>query len=210
MDSTGQIGLFKIMGQTGIGSGLRRIEAVTGQAALDYLNGYEEIVEQLVEELKTTPDDLIQRVNELLIVLKDKDKTIQQLRERLAIVEIDEIIGRAEQIDGVKVLAAQVDAPNMDALRSIADLVRNKLGSAVIALGSDNDGKVNLVTVVTNDLLGKGLHAGKLIKEVAKVTEGGGGGRPEMAQAGGKNPAKLEEALGLVIKLVEQQLKDVG
>lgn len=206
--STGELGLFKLITQTGIGSGLRRIEALTGQAALEYLNDCEEIVIQLAEQLKAPFADVSIRVNDLISTLKDKDKIIRGLREKLLILEIDEIVKTTKQIEGIKVLAAQVDSPGMDALRSIVDIARNKLGSAVIVLGSVHDGKVNLVTVVTNDLIDKGLHAGKLIKEVAKITEGGGGGRPEMAQAGGKNPAKLGEALNLVTKLVEQQLKN--
>ncbi|HHV72174.1 MAG TPA: alanine--tRNA ligase, partial [Clostridia bacterium] len=207
---TGEIGIFKIVSQSGIGSGLRRIEALTGQAALDYLNEYEATVVKLAEELKTSSQDVEQKVKDLLSALKEKDRIIQKLREKLAQSEVDNILAQAQQVEGVNVLAAKVDAPNMDSLRSMADLIRNKLGSAVIVLGSDNAGKVNFVTVVTNDLLEKGLHAGKLIKEVAKVTGGGGGGRPEMAQAGGKNPAKISEALNLVIKLVESQLKNVG
>lgn len=204
---TSQVGVFKILSEGGIGAGLRRIEAVTGTGALEYINEREAELEFIGDLLKAQ-GDAARRVENLVQSLKEKDREIAQLQAKLAKYEVENLLEQVKEVKGIKVLASKVVAPDMDALRSMGDMFRDKLGSGVVVLGSAaGEDKVNLLALVTKDLVAKGLHAGNLVKEVAKVTGGGGGGRPDMAQAGGKTPAKLDEALARVEALVAGQYK---
>jgi alanyl-tRNA synthetase len=204
--STGVIGSFKILSEGGVGAGLRRIEAITGTAALNYYNEQSDILSQISGLLKTPAHQLLNRIQALTQELKEKDKEIEKLNQKMALYQIDELVQLAQQVDGVTVLATKVQASDMEGLRSMADLLRQKLGSGVVVLGAADGEKVNFVAAVTKDLLGKKLHAGLLVKEVAKVALGGGGGRPDMAQAGGKDPSKLEVALAKAYEVVKSQL----
>jgi alanyl-tRNA synthetase len=202
---TSQAGVFKILSEGGIGAGLRRIEAVTGTAALRYINQRQTELE-LIAELLKAQGDTAQRVENLIQSHKDKERELAQLQAKLAKYEVDNLLEQVIEVKGIKVLAAKVIAADLEALRAMGDLFRDKLGSGVVVLGSiAGEDKVNLLTLVTKDLQAKGLHAGNLIKEIAKITGGGGGGRPDMAQAGGKHPAKLEAALAQVEALVAGQ-----
>ncbi len=201
VQATGEIGLVKILAEGGIGAGLRRIEAVAGLESLQYVRGISGQLAELAEVLKANPADLPKRVNALLAQLKETEREVLQLHGKLAKSEADSLLERRQEVEGVPVLVAQVHVPDMDALRQMTDLLRDKLKSGVIVLGAVAEGKVNWVTAVTPVGLG-GLHAGQIIKEVAKVTGGGGGGRPDMAQAGGKDPAKLGEALDKVPAII--------
>lgn len=194
---TGEIGLVKILSEGGIGAGLRRIEAVAGLEALAYLRTLDEQVMELAQILKAQPSDVGKRVNGLVGQVKDLEREIGQLQAKLGKSEAEGLLKRVKEIEGVQVLAAQVHVPDMEGLRQMADLLRAKLKSGVIVLGAVSEGKVNLVTVVSPTGL-SGLHAGQIIKEVAKITGGSGGGRPDMAQAGGKDPSKLGEAIDRV------------
>jgi len=194
---TGEIGLVKILSEGGIGAGLRRIEAVAGLEALAYLRTLDEQVMELAQILKAQPTDVGKRVNGLVGQVKDLEREIGQLQAKLGKSEAEGLLKRVKEIEGVQVLAAQVHVPDMEGLRQMADLLRAKLKSGVIVLGAVSEGKVNLVTVVSPTGL-SGLHAGQIIKEVAKITGGSGGGRPDMAQAGGKDPSKLGEAIDRV------------
>lgn len=204
--STGEIGFFKILSEGGIGSGLRRIEAATGKNAISLAKEDCQTLSQVASLLKTTKSQLLEKVEMLVNSLKDKEKEIQQLQQKMARNQVAELLEKVVEISGVKVLAAKVQAPDMDALRGMTDLLRDKLGSGVIVLGSAADDKVQFVAAVSKDLTGK-LHAGNIVKEVAKITGGGGGGRPDMAQAGGKDPGKLDQALDNVGKIVNVSLK---
>lgn len=199
--STGEIGLVKILSEGGIGAGLRRIEAVAGREALKYLRELENQLAEIGNLLKAQPQETVKKVHSLAGQVKDLEKEIQQLNGKLSKYEADSILKKARDVQGVPVLAAQVQSPDMETLRQTADMLRDKLKEGVIVLGAVADGKVNLVTVVSPTGL-KGLHAGKIIKEVAALTGGGGGGRPDMAQAGGKDPAKLGEALDKVQAII--------
>jgi alanyl-tRNA synthetase len=206
VSNTAEIGLFKIVSESGIGAGTRRIEAVTGRGAYHYLNQQLSTLKEVANALKApvlaeTPA----RIEALQQQLKDVQRENESLRAKLGNIEAASLTDKLKEVEGVKVLAARVSATDMDNLRGMVDELKNKLGSAVIVLGAVDGEKVNLVAGVTKDLMDKGFHAGKLIKEVATRCGGGGGGRPDMAQAGGKDPAKLQEALELVYDLVKGQ-----
>ncbi|MCM3746644.1 alanine--tRNA ligase [Paenibacillus pasadenensis] len=202
VENTAQIGLFKITGETGIGSGVRRIEAVTGQHAYAFAEERLELLEQAAGLLKSGVADVPRRLEGLLGQVKELQRENESLQGKLARVEAGNLESGVKSAGEFSVLAAQVAAPTMDALRGIADELRLKLPAAVIALGAPADGKVNLVISVPQELVKKGVHAGKMIKEAAAVCGGGGGGRPDMAQAGGKDASKLGDALKLVEELV--------
>jgi alanyl-tRNA synthetase len=203
---TGEIGLVKILSEGGIGAGLRRIEAVAGLEALAYLRTLDEQVMAVAQILKAQPSDVGKRVNGLVAQVKDLEREIGQLQAKLGKNEAEGLLKRVEEIEGVQVLAAQVHVSDMEGLRQMADLLRAKLKTGVIVLGAVNEGKVNFVTVVSPTGL-SGLHAGQIIREVAKITGGSGGGRPDMAQAGGKDPSKLGEAIDRVPTILRGFLK---
>ncbi|ALC89841.1 alanine--tRNA ligase [Bacillus sp. FJAT-18017] len=193
--NTSVIGLFKIVAESGIGAGTRRIEAVTGEAAYELLNSQVGLLKDSAEKLKANPKDLPSRIDGLLGELKQLQRENESLSAKLGHIEASNLTTKAKQVNGITLLSASVQGQDVPGLRGMADDLKQKLGSAVIVLGSANEGKVNLIAAVTQDLIGKGYHAGKLVKEVAVRCEGSGGGRPDMAQAGGKDPAKLESAL---------------
>jgi len=203
--NTAQIGLFKIVSEGGIGSGVRRIEAVTGRRAYEYMDGQIALLRQAAGLLKIGAQDVPKRIEGLQAQLKEQAREIESLQAKLGRIEAGSLAEAARDAGGVKLIAARVSAGGMDALRGIADELKAKLGSGVIVLGAEQDGKVNFVAAVSPDLTSRGFHAGKLIKEAAAVCGGGGGGRPDMAQAGGKDPSKLAEALKRVEELVIAQ-----
>lgn len=203
VQNTSQIGLFKIVSESGIGSGVRRIEAMTGRAAYEYLDGQLQLLRDAAGLLKSNIADVPKRIDGLFAQLKEVSRENESLKAKLGGIEAGSLKDQVTQVNGVAVLAAEVSAGDMETLRNIVDQMKSKLGSAVIVLGASADDKVNLVAAVTPDLVSKGYHAGKLIKEVAALCGGSGGGRPDMAQAGGKDPSKLKEAIQSVEKLVE-------
>jgi alanyl-tRNA synthetase len=206
VDNTATIGLFKIMTETGIGAGTRRIEAVTGKAAYQLINGQLEKLQEAASLLKANPKDIVLRIDGLLNDYRSLQRENESLTAKLGNFEANSIIDKAVTINGVTVLATKVNAKDMNSLRGMMDDLKNKLQSAIVVLGAVEDGKVNLVAGVTKDLVEKGYHAGKLIKEVAERCGGKGGGRPDMAQAGAKNPENLTEALEFVEELVQSVL----
>ncbi|MGX6442854.1 alanine--tRNA ligase [Neobacillus sp. K501] len=201
--NTSVIGLFKIVSEGGIGAGTRRIEAVTGQGAYELLNEQVGLLKESADKLKTNPKEVVNRIDALLNEMKQLQRENESLAAKLGNIEAGNLVSNVKEIDGVKVLAAKVQATDMNNLRSMVDDLKQKLGSAVILLGSVNEGKVNLIAAVTKDLIDKGYHAGKLVKEAASICGGGGGGRPDMAQAGGKDPEKLDSALQFVDEWVK-------
>lgn len=205
--TTAEIGLFKILSESSIGSGVRRIEAVTGQGVLKYLEAKEEQIEKVAEIVKSSPAEVVKRVQGMQARIKELEHELEVLTGKLSQQEAANIIEQARDIKGVKVLAAVVSVKDMDSLRTMADMLRDKLGSGVVILGADTGGKASLVAAATKDLISRGIHAGKAIKEIAQIVGGGGGGRPDMAQAGGKNPAKLKEAMEKAYDVVEKQIK---
>ena len=206
VQNTSQIGQLRLLSESGIGSGLRRVEAITGQAAYQHALTQEAKLAELCDLLKVSNDEAPRRLETTLAALREARREVERLESKLAAKDVDDFLGQAALVGDIRVVARQVIAKDMDSLRGIADTVRDKLQSGVIVLGAAAEDKVNLVAVVTEDLLPRRLHAGNLIKEVAKHTGGGGGGRPQMAQAGGKDPSKLVEALAMVPALVAKQL----
>ncbi|GGG83889.1 alanine--tRNA ligase [Paenibacillus radicis (ex Gao et al. 2016)] len=203
--NTSQIGLFKLLGESGIGSGVRRIEAVTGRHAYSYMEGQLDLLKQASSLLKSNANDVPKRIEALFGQVKELGRENESLQAKLSRIEAGSLEDQAKTVGEVTVLAAKVSAPSMDALRGIADELKLKLPSAVIVLGAVQEDKVNLVAAVSADLVKKGYHAGKIIKEAAVHCGGSGGGRPDMAQAGGKDASKLEEALKLAEELVLAQ-----
>ncbi|TVY00714.1 alanine--tRNA ligase [Cohnella terricola] len=204
--NTSQIGLFKLVSEGGIGSGVRRIEAVTGRHAYSFLDDQLNILKGAAALLKCNVGDVPKRIEAVQGEARQLQRDNESLQGKLSRLEAAELVSAAKQVGGVTLLAAQVNAGGMDALRGVADELKLKLGSAVLVLGSAADDKVNFVVAVTPDLVKQGLHAGKLIKDVAAICGGGGGGKPELAQAGGKDPSKLSEALAAAERFVSAQI----
>jgi alanyl-tRNA synthetase len=204
LEQTGQIGLFKIVSEGAVAAGVRRLTAVTGDAALRHVGWEESALRSAADLLKVPPLELPQRVAKLLDEQKSLEKRLSEAEGRLARSRAQELAAGARRVGSVLVVAARLDGLEQEGLRAVVDSIRDRLGSGVICLGGVADGKVNLVAAVTKDLSSK-LHAGKLIQEISKAVGGGGGGRPDLAQAGGKDPSKLDHALGLVYDWVARQ-----
>lgn len=201
---TGDIGLFKITSEGGVASGVRRIEAVTGAAALAYLNGAEEQLKEAAVLVKGSRDNVLDKLAALLERNRQLEKEVDQLKAKAASAAGDDLAASAVEVKGVKVLAARLDVDG-DALLALVDQLKNKLGRAVILLGGALEGKVTLVAGVTQDLTGQ-LKAGDLMKQAAAAVGGKGGGRPDMARGGGTDAAALDQALALAVPFVEQGL----
>lgn len=204
--NSSEIGMFLILSESGIASGVRRIEAVTGLEAYKYVKQQQYTIGKVSDLLKTPMNNITHRLEAFIAEGKEKDREISKLKTKLATGSIDEIFVKSKQINGVKILIEKVDVQGMDDLRKMGDILKEKISSGVILLASEAEGKVNFIAIVTKDIIAKGIHAGNLVKEAAKATGGGGGGRPDMAQAGGKNPEKIKDALEAVEKLLKSQL----
>ncbi|PEU78917.1 alanine--tRNA ligase [Bacillus cereus] len=207
VDNTASIGIFKIVAESGIGAGTRRIEAVTGKSAYELMNDQVGLLKEAAGKMKTNPKDILTRVDGLFAEVKQLQKENESLAAKLSNIEAGNLTDSVMTVDGVNVLAAKVNVADMNNLRTMMDDLKNKLESAVVVLASVNDDKVNILAGVTKDLISQGYHAGKLVKEVASRCGGGGGGRPDMAQAGGKNLAQVEEALAFVQEYVKSVSK---
>jgi alanyl-tRNA synthetase len=204
--STGEIGMFKILSESSIASGVRRIEAVTGRGAYAFVQQQTALLEEAADKLKANVNDLPARIEHLQATVKELNKEIEALKGKLASYEVKALIDKVQEVEGIRYVAAALEGLDMDGLRAVAEDLRNRLASAVVVVGTAGEGKVNFVAAVTKDLVGKGLQAGRIVKEVAAITGGGGGGRPELAQAGGKDPAKLQEAIARVPEILRSQL----
>ena len=204
--NTGQIGLFKILSEGSIGSGLRRIEALTGTHALVYLNDMEREVKAAAAALRTIPADLNKRIDAMNRALKEREKEVEQLKARIYKAASDDTINQAYELNGAHILIAATQSQDANSLRQNAERLKDKLGSAVVVLGAIIEDRVALVCFASKDLVARGIHAGKIIGVAAQTAGGGGGGRPDMAQAGGKDITKLSEALAAAKEMVEKTL----
>jgi len=202
---TGDIGLFKIVSESGVAAGIRRVEAVTADGALAYVQQQEARLAEAAHALKAQPQELAQKIAQVLDNVKTLEKELARLKSKLASNQGDDLAAQAIEVKGVKVLAAALDGADTKTLRETLDKLKDKLKSAAIVLGSSEGGKVSLIAGVTADLTSK-LKAGELVNFVAQQVGGKGGGRPDMAQAGGTEPAKMPAALGSVRGWVEQRL----
>jgi alanyl-tRNA synthetase len=200
---TGDIGLFKILSEAGIASGVRRIEAVTGQTALDQMYQNETLVKSVANLIKSPKEELINKVEALLKEKKTLEKDLKSLKDKMASKSVETSDDEIKEINGVKVLSKKVDIENPSQLRDLADKFKAKIGSGVVLLGAESGGKALLIAVVTDDLTKK-FKAGDIVKNAAKIVGGGGGGRADMAQAGGTKPEKLGAALDSVFDSVER------
>ncbi|BDU50782.1 alanine--tRNA ligase [Haliovirga abyssi] len=205
VNSTGEIGLFKIVTETGIAAGTRRIEAITGLNSLEYLTKLEDRTEDLAEILKVDKDKLEEKANKLLDENRELKKNISELNSKLASIEADKFLENPEMINGINVIIKAFKGQNPQNLRKMADKAKDKLKSCVVVFGTNN-GKAIFLVSVTKDLIEKGIKAGDIVREVAKIAEGNGGGRPDFAQAGGKAGNKVQEALNFAKKLLEEKL----
>ena len=203
--AAGDIGLFKIVQEAGIAAGVRRIEAVTGTRALELVQQQEEAIGRIAGLVKSDRPHLEQRLAKMVDRQRELERELATLESRLKAGQADDILGQVEEIDGIKLLAAEVDSTDAKGLREMADKLRDKLGSGVIAIGCPHEGKVNLLVAVTADLTER-LHAGKLVGALAAEVGGRGGGRSDLAQAGGSQPEKLTAALRKAAELVRNSL----
>jgi alanyl-tRNA synthetase len=202
---TGDIGFFKVISEGGIAAGVRRIEATTGEGALAWVQGQEARLNEAAAALKAPPQEVAQKISQIMENVRSLEKEVGRLKSRLASSQGEELADRAVEVKGAKVLAAAIDGADARALRATMDKLKDRLKSAVVVLAAVEDGKVALIAGVTADLTSK-VKAGELVNFIAQQVGGKGGGRPDMAQAGGTEPAKLSGALDSVRGWVEQYL----
>ena len=205
--NVGQIGLFKIVSETGVAAGVRRIEAITGKAALDYAFGKMAVVKEAADKLKCREDELLHHVDGVLAQNKEMQQQLNAIHAEQAKADAAALSDSVKTAGAFQVIAAQVNAQSMDDLRDMADMSCDKLDTGVVVLAAVNDGKVNLVVKASKAAVAAGAHAGKVIKEAAKLVGGGGGGRPDMAQAGGKKPEGVQAALDKAVEVLTAQSK---
>lgn len=205
--STGSITVFKILSEAGIAAGVRRIEAITSNAVFEYYKTMEEELHEAAKVAKTEPASLVKRIESLQEELKSALSENEKLKAKLANNSLGDVMNQVVEVKGVKLLASKVTDADMNGLRNLGDQLKDKLGECVILLASASGDKVNLIAMATDGAMAKGAHAGNLIKEVAVLVGGGGGGRPNMAQAGGKNPSGIDAAIEKAVSVVENQIK---
>ncbi|HZT44001.1 MAG TPA: alanine--tRNA ligase [Chthonomonadaceae bacterium] len=205
LSHTSQVGLFEIISETGVAAGVRRIEAVTGAGAYAYVRRQEAMLGEIASLLKANPSDAVTAVERLIEQRRELERQNRQLKASGGAAQAVDLT--PQDVHGIPVIVRRVDGADAEALANLADRAAQQHHSAVIVLGTANDGKVSLTAKVSKDLVEKGLHAGNLVREVARITGGGGGGRPDFAQAGGRDPNKLQEALDAVPQLIEAQRK---
>ncbi|MBE5841616.1 MAG: alanine--tRNA ligase [Butyrivibrio sp.] len=205
--NTSHIGLFKIVSESGVAAGVRRIEALTGSNAREYFKNVEGKLNDAAKALKTTPADIADHIKKLQDELKALKSENESLKSKEAQAALGDVMDQVQEVNGVKVLATSVKGVDMNGLRDLGDQMKAKIGEGVVVLISEADGKVNLIVMATDGALAKGAHAGNLVKAIAPKVGGGGGGRPNMAQAGGKNPAGIQDALAEATKVLADQIK---
>jgi alanyl-tRNA synthetase len=203
VDNTSKIGLFKIIGESSVASGVRRIEAITSDKALEYLNEKEDYLQEISVELKTKEDNILDRIKSLNEELKEKEKEIEKYKNELIKDNFSQYLENYQEVKGTKLFTIKFKDTDNDTLRNITDRIKDKESSAVILLAAHNGDKVIFVAGVSKDNISKGIKAGDLVREAAKITGGGGGGRPDFAQAGGKKPEKIDEAFKKVYDILK-------
>ncbi len=207
VENTGAITAFKILSETGVAAGVRRIEALTSKGLMDYYHELEQKLLEAAKLVRATPDNLADKITHLLSENKALHSEVESLKSRLAKDAAKDILGQVTEVKGVKLLATSVEGMDMNGLRDLGDQLKEKLGEGVIVLASAAEGKVSLVSMATKEAMEQGAHAGNLIKAAAALVGGGGGGRPGMAQAGGKNPSGIKDALKKAAEVLADQLK---
>ncbi|PKM96028.1 MAG: alanine--tRNA ligase [Firmicutes bacterium HGW-Firmicutes-1] len=206
LNNTSEVSTFKIISETGVAAGVRRIEALTSDGAISYYKGQEDIVRELAAKVKSEPTAIVQKVDNLLLELKKLQSENEKLKSKAARGAVDDLLSSVEKIKDVELLCASVVDIDMNGLRDMGDQFKQKLKNGVVVLASKANDQVNLIVMASDEAVKMGAHAGKMIGEIAKVVGGGGGGRPNIAQAGGKNPEKIEEALIKAKEILQTQL----
>ncbi len=202
--NTGNLGLFKIVSESGVAAGVRRIEAVTGMGVLSLLEKEEETIAQTAKALKTSVSEIAQKAAATSEELREAKREIESLRAKMAQGSLGDLIDKAEEVNGIKIITKKMDdGLDMNALRGAGDSLKQKVDCGVIVLASNDGGKVNIIAMATQKAIASGAHAGNIVREVAKITGGGGGGKPDSAQAGGKDASKIDEALAAVKTLIK-------
>ena len=204
--NTSSIMLFKIVSEAGIAAGVRRIEALTGNGVIEYYKKQETMLQEVAKVLKAQPAEITEKITHLQAEVKSLQSENESLKSKLAQGSLGDVMNQIVDVKGVKLLAAKVEGVDMNGLRDLGDQLKEKIGEGVVVLAAVNGGKVNLLAMATDAAQKAGAHAGNLIKGVAAIVGGGGGGRPNMAQAGGKNPEKADEAVKAAVGILEQQL----
>jgi len=204
---TGEIAAFKIISESGVAAGVRRIEALTGDNVFAYYKNIEAELERAAKAAKTTPAALVEKIEHMMAEIKALNTENESLKSKAAKEALGDVMDQVVEVKGVKLLATSVAGVDMNGLRDLGDQLKGKLGEGVVVLASEADGKVNLVAMATEEAMKKGAHAGNLIKAIAGKVGGGGGGRPNMAQAGGKNPAGIPDAVAEAKAALENQIK---
>jgi len=205
--TTSQAGIFKVLSENGIAAGVRRIEAITGEKAYEYMKEEEKLIAEISEKLKVFPKESPKKIDALLTQLKETEKELAALKAKLASGALDEVIANAKEIKGVKCIVHSFEGMNVDDLRGMGDKLRDKFASSVVILTTTESDKISIVGMASKQAVAQGAHAGNIIKEVTKLAGGSGGGRPDMAQGGIKDAGKLKEALALVEGVLQGQLK---
>uniref|UniRef100_UPI003FF0985A alanine--tRNA ligase n=1 Tax=Eisenbergiella tayi TaxID=1432052 RepID=UPI003FF0985A len=205
--NTSDIAVFKILSENGVAAGVRRIEAITGTGVFAYYKEVEEKLAEAARIVKATPANLAEKLTHLMAEVKQLSSENESLKSKAARESLGNVMDQVKEVRGVRLLAAKADNVDMNGLRELGDQLKEKLGEGVVVLASEKDGKVNLVAMATEEAMAKGAHAGNLIKGIAALVGGGGGGRPNMAQAGGKNPAGIPQAIVEVEKVLDGQIK---
>ena len=204
--NTGNIMTFKILSETGVAAGVRRIEALTGEGVFKYYKKLEQELNEAAQIVKATPATLTEKLNHLMTEIKDLTSENESLKSKLAKDSLGDVASQVTEIQGIKFLATAVEDVDMNGLRDLGDQLKTQLGEGVVVLASAKDGKVNLIVMATDQAMKQGAHAGNLIKAIAPCVGGGGGGRPNMAQAGGKNPSGIQETLAKAKEVLTEQL----
>ena len=206
VSNTSSIMLFKILSESGIAAGVRRIEALTGNAVLEYYKKQEALLQEASKALKANSGEILEKIAHLQEEVKTLQSENESLKSKMAQGSLGNVMDKVVEVDGVKLLAAKVEGVDMNGLRDLGDSLKEKLGEGVVLLAAVNGGKVNLLAMVTESAQKAGAHAGNLVKAAAAIVGGGGGGRPNMAQAGGKNPEKADEAVEAAAEILKGQL----
>ncbi|HGE7928783.1 TPA: alanine--tRNA ligase [Clostridioides difficile] len=207
LTNTSQVGMFKILSEGGVAAGVRRIEAITGKAVYEYLKERDGIISEVCVNLKSKEDNLIQRISSLLEENKNLSKELHDMKAKMNLQSVDSIFDSKVEVNGVNLITNKFEGMDMDTLRETADNLRDKLGSGVVVLANVVDDKVNFVVTATKDVLDKGIHSGNIVREVAKIAGGKGGGRPNMAQAGASDVSKVDQALSYASEVIKTQVK---
>ena len=204
--NTGMITTFKIVSEAGVAAGVRRIEALTGDGVFRYYHEIEQELAEAAKAAKSTPDKLKEKIEHMLAEIKTLQSEVESLKSKAAKDALGDVMNQVKEVNGIKLLATAVEDVDMNGLRELGDQLKEKLGQGVIVIASSANGKVNLVAMATEEAMSKGAHAGNLIKGIAALVGGGGGGRPNMAQAGGKNPAGIPDAIVKVEEVLKEQI----